>query len=110
MTRGMQTWLSGALLLVPCLAPAAPPVLSNVYPPAAQRGADNELRIIGDGFVAGKETELVLPFAAEVRGQANHREVGTFTIKPAADTPPGVYPLRVRTPEGISNLRLFAIT
>src|SRR5207244_3707571 len=31
-------------------------------------------------------------------------------LKPAKDVVPGIYPIRVRTAEGVSNLVLFAIT
>lgn len=107
MRRLPKSWWTGALLLVPSLAGADPPALMNIFPPAVQRGADNKLRIHCPHIDRG--AELVLPFAAEVRGEI-HRETADFFIKPAADTPPGVYPIRVRTAEGISNLRQIAVT
>ena len=52
---------------------------------------------------------LILPFTAEVKGSGKG-ESASFTIKPAPDTLPGAYPVRVRTAEGISNLRLISVT
>ncbi|MBI1915841.1 MAG: pre-peptidase C-terminal domain-containing protein [Planctomycetes bacterium] len=96
------------LLLVPGASLPAPPVLKTVYPPAARRGTETQLQLVGGGFT--RETRLVLPFAAEVRGGGSNSDVAVFSLKPAADTPPGVYPVRVQTAEGISNLRLIAVT
>lgn len=99
-----RMWLAGiAVTLLPGVLLSAPPELSEIVPPAAQRGVESNLQFVGVGV---KEAELLLPFAAEVRGGGS----ATFTVKPAPDTPPGVYPVRLRTPEGITNLRLLNIT
>src|SRR5438874_6181459 len=90
------------------VSPAAPPRLNEVNPPAVRRGVDNAVQLIGKDFARG--AELVFPFSAEVRGDAGSAEAASFAVKPAPQTPPGVYPVRLRTPDGISNLRLILIT
>src|SRR2546430_16217042 len=99
---------SWALLCLPALARAGPPGLRDADPPAAQRGVESVVRFHGVGLGGG--TELVLPFEAAVRYRGGGPQSVSFSIRPAADTPPGAYPVRLRTPEGISNLRLFAVT
>ncbi len=86
---------------------AEPPGLRELNPPTFQRGVDNEVRVFGVGFT--KESELILPFKAEVHGGSNGNEAASFRIKPAADVATGVYPARVRTADGISNLRLVTV-
>lgn len=95
-------------LLVPAPLVAGPPGLRTIFPPAAQRGVESELRVDGADMVPA--TELLLPFPAEVRGAGAGKESARFTVKPGKDVPPGVYPVRLRTPAGISNLRLLAVT
>lgn len=110
MTDCAHRWLLAMLssLVLPGLALAATPEIKTVFPPAAQRGVVNELKAVGVHFTGG--VELLAPFAAEIRVQVHGDQVATFTIKPAVDTPPGPYPIRVRTPEGISNVRMLAVT
>ncbi|MCE9533159.1 MAG: hypothetical protein K8T89_18835, partial [Planctomycetes bacterium] len=81
------------------------PRLTEFTPPVLQRGVESELRVYGFDF--GKDAELILPFKAEIRGGGNSDQAATFNIKPAADVPLGVYPVRVRTSDGITNLRLL---
>src|SRR5687768_3880461 len=104
----MTRTLAALLLTMPALALADPPGLRELNPPAFQRGVANDVRIYGSALT--KDVELILPFAAEVRGGGNNGESATFQIKPAANVPIGVYPVRVRTPDGgISNLRLINV-
>ena len=97
------------LLLLACPGPAwsSPPRLSGIYPPAVQRNADNTLQLYGKEFDAAPE--LVLSFAADVKVSGGGKEAFNVTMKPSADTLPGAYPVRVRTREGISNLRLLVV-
>ncbi len=87
---------------------SAPPALKTVFPPALQRGVENEIAVHGSDLV--RDTKLLVPFAAEIRGGGGSSESASFTIKPAGDVSPGIYPVRVRTPDGISNLRLVTVT
>lgn len=86
---------------------AAPPRLNGINPPALQRGVEGSLQFYGKALDSG--TELILPFAAEVRFDGGGNEAFHAAIKPASTVLPGAYPVRVRTAEGISNLRLLAV-
>jgi hypothetical protein len=90
------------------VASAAPPELKTLFPPAVRRGVVSEIRLYGSEFAAG--AELLTPFAGEVRLAVHSKEAATLTIKPDAVTRAGVYPVRVRTPEGVTNLRMLAVT
>ncbi len=111
MTKSINLRLSlASLVVVLCVTPAraAPPGLSTIVPPVLQRGVANDVRVFGKELA--RETELILPFATEIKGGGNSLESASFTIQPHKEVPLGVYPVRVRTPDGVSNLRLIAVT
>jgi hypothetical protein len=95
------------VLLAASHAPAGPPKLNAFDPPAVRRGAENRLMAYGKELA---NAELLLPFPAEVKRESNGEGSAVFKVKPAARVAPGAYPVRLRTPEGISNLRLLAVT
>src|SRR5690349_13491393 len=119
----MNRILSAAapLLLLSGIAVANPPRINTVFPPAVQRGVESRLESVGTGL--GGAMDLVAPLTVEVKrtgasgGPAKSAALPSFVsdgaaliVKPAADTLPGVYPVRVRTPAGVSNLRLIEVT
>jgi hypothetical protein len=111
MNPSLRWLLAGAFLTGTVSTPArgAAPRIGTVYPPALERGVANSIQIVGTDLATA--TELSLPFQAEItRTGGASGESASFSIRPASDTPPGVYPLRVLTREGISNLRLIAVT
>ena len=87
---------------------AAPPQLRSVFPAAAQRGVETRLQLLGNQF--GPGMQCLLPFAADVRLEAGNSDVAWLNLKPAKDAPPGVYPMRVRTADGVSNLMLINVS
>ena len=111
MNIGMRWLLAGGLLAIAVSAPApsAGPRINTVYPPAFERGVVTSLQIVGKELATA--TDISVPFKAEIsKRSTGNTDVCEFSIKPASDTPPGVYPLRLRSQEGISNLRLIAVT
>ncbi len=86
----------------------APPRIRSHFPAAGARGVDTRLQVLGQGL--GPGAKLLLPFAAEVRFEHGSGEQAFFTLKPAKDISPGVYPVRVQMPSGLSNMVLFAVT
>src|SRR5690242_2408459 len=109
----LPPWLSSGLLLLllPGLGSADPPRINTIYPPAVQRGVETRLQFTGTGL--GTAMELVVPLAAEATGAVASggststtplpsfvSDAAVLAFKPAPDTTPGVYPVRVRTPEG----------
>ena len=105
--RGSLASLLAAMLGVTITARAEPPRINTVFPPALQRGVQNQIRITG--LHLADHPKLVLPINAKI-SEIEAAGTAVFVVTPAADTIPGVYPLRVRTEEGISNLRLIQVT
>lgn len=87
---------------------AAPPKIGAIHPPAIQRGVGGTLQFGGKELAGAPE--LILPFSAEVRIEGGGKEAFNVQVIPSPGTPTGVYPVRVRTDEGISNLRLLNVT
>src|SRR5688572_19297050 len=95
-----------ALLGRPAPVTAEPPELRTVFPPGLQRDVEAKVQFIGRHFTPGME--LVLPFAAEVRQEGGSTELTTFVIKPK-ETPTGLYPVRLRSAGGLSNMLLLSV-
>lgn len=95
------------LCLAPAMAESAAPRIGGINPPVVQRGVEGTLQVYGKELAP--EAELILPFAAECRTSGGGKEAVNVTVKPAATTTPGVYPVRLRTADGISNLRLLVV-
>jgi hypothetical protein len=107
--RGQWRLLAAGLLcaLLADWAGAATPELHSLSPPSAPRGVEISVQLLGRGF--GEPIQWIVPFAAEIRASVHNPDIATFTIRPAPETIPGVYPVRVRTAEGASNLLLFGV-
>jgi hypothetical protein len=95
------------ILVTSGLAWSAPPELRSTVPPGLQRGVETQLTVYGPGLGAG--TELIVPFAANIKLRSASSEVATFVVKPAREVPVGVFPVRIRTAEGLSNMLLLAV-
>ena len=97
------------LSLMPLVLAAGPPLISDLQPRGAQKGRPFKLVIVGREISAGAKVHSKLPatftpLAAE-RGQMG----AVFLVEPKGEIPVGVYPIRVETAEGISNVQLFTI-
>lgn len=101
-------WSAALLALgLPTIAQTAPPELRSIVPAGLQRGVETQLTFYGPGFAAGME--LVLPFPAEIKLNSASSEVASFTVQPGKDVPVGIFPVRVRTAGGVSNMLLLAV-
>ena len=98
------------LLLLACPATAmGGPALSRIEPPAAQRGTDVEILISGSELEEPQEVffeEGHITVKAVAEDKAN---VVKATLAIPADCPLGPHRLRVRTAEGLSELRMFHV-
>lgn len=92
---------------LPTSAWTAPPEIRSTVPAGLQRGVDTQLTLYGPGFSPGME--LVVPFPAEITLKSANSEVANFSIKPAKDMSVGIFPVRVRTADGVSNMLLLAV-
>ena len=103
------------LLTLMTLATAlhAAPSIRDILPHGAQRGKTVTLHIRGAGLAAGAKLQTTLP-AGVSRLIPSVDDPGMnsdlpflLSIKP--DAPVGLYPIRVLTSDGMSNVMLFAV-
>ena len=100
--------------------PSAQPVITELQPRGAQKGKPFTLTLAGRNLGEGVKIRSTMPASftlltpdqpAPVPGgpmQAEGR-YATFLVEPTADLAVGVYPIRVVTSEGISNVQLFTV-
>jgi hypothetical protein len=105
------------LLLGAALAAhAASPVLTELQPRGAEIGRPFTLTLIGRNLGEGARVSSTLPasftlvLASPKPGlmAAPGRSV-EFLVEPKPDAAPGVYPVRIEMPSGISNILLFTL-
>jgi hypothetical protein len=96
-------------LLVTQAAFAAAPVITELRPRGAEIGRPFTLTAMGRNLGEGAKVTSTLPasftavFAQQVMGGVS------FLVEPKAGAAPGVYPIRIETPSGISNVLLFTL-
>ena len=103
--------LAGAIFSVlASMAWADPPQVGGTVPFGVQRGVATDLAIQGANLAG--QPQLVAPFPIAVEpATAPNADAGTWKLKVTAGpgTPVGVYPIRVKSDDGISNPWLFAV-
>jgi hypothetical protein len=91
---------------------AAPPVITELQPRGAQKGRPFALTITGQNLVEGTKISSTLPAdftpMAPPAGMMAGR-YAAFLVEPRAELEVGVYPIRVQSPDGLSNVLLFSI-
>src|SRR4051812_9307738 len=98
-----------ALLLVTSAADAASPRLRSFRPPGAQRGTEVEVTFTGRRLSDTREVLFYRPGITATKLEAVNDTTLKATFKIAADTPLGLYDLRLRTASGISEMRSFSV-
>lgn len=103
-----KTFVIGILLMT-TVCDAAPSI-ESVSPGTGQRGSDFQIRLIGAGLADAVEVLFYSPgvLCTELKAVSDNELL--IQIRAAAECLPGSYPFRVRTPQGISELRIFRIT
>jgi len=95
---------------------AATPVITELRPRGAEIGRPFTLTLVGRNIGEGARVTstlpasftLVMPPAQPGAMMAAGRSV-SFLVEPKADAAPGVYPVRIATSAGISNVLLFTL-
>jgi hypothetical protein len=92
-------------------AEAAPPVLRALEPRGAQRGQALKVTLVGDALQPGAEITTTLPGAFSRLSSTLEKGEGELPLllQLREDAAPGLYPVRVRTEDGLSNVLLFAV-
>lgn len=101
-----------ACLLLAASVWAAPPVITELQPRGAQKGRPFKLTIAGTGLGDAARVQSTLaatftplaPDKPEMMGR-----YATFLVEPSTELAVGVYPVRLETPDGLSNVLLFTI-
>ena len=90
---------------------AAPPVLKALEPRGAQRGQVLKVTLVGDSLVPGAEISTTLPGAFSRLAPSPEKGESELPVllQLKEDAAPGLYPIRVRTEDGLSNVLLFAV-
>ena len=118
MKRVLLLMVSASLLSAPSLS--AQPVISELQPRGAQKGKPFTLTLTGRNLGEGAKIRSTLPatftlltpeLPPQLRGGAMQDEgrYATFLVEPSGELAVGVYPIRVVTSEGISNVQLFTV-
>jgi len=100
-----------ALVLSPC--EAAAPVLKGLEPRGARQGQVFTLKLKGEGLAAGAEISTSLP--GSVTRLAPSQDLAAaetelpLLVQLNEQARVGLYPIRIRTEEGLSNVLLFSV-
>lgn len=87
----------------------AQPLLTDLEPRGVQKGRPFKLTVIGKDLGEGAKIESTLPATFTPLGTEKGVMGATFLVELTGNPPAGVYPVRVITPVGISNVQLLAI-
>jgi hypothetical protein len=95
---------------------AAAPVLTELKPRGAEIGRPFTLTAVGRNLTEGAHVTTTMPGAftlvtpaATPGAMATPGRSVTFLVEPSSDVAPGVYPIRIETPSGMSNILLFTL-
>jgi hypothetical protein len=100
---------------------AAQPVITDLQPRGAERGKPFTLTVTGRNLIEGTKIRSTLPATftllapdqpvpvAGASGPMPEGRSATFLVEPTANADVGVYPIRIVTSEGISNIQLFTV-
>jgi hypothetical protein len=111
--------LTGAALVLSALSVSAQPVITDLQPRGTQKGKPFTLTLTGRNLGEGAKIRSTLPASftlltpePPVQGGPMQGEgrSATFLVEPTADAAVGVYPVRVVTKEGISNVQLITVS
>ena len=107
----LRLFLFCFLTVLVASAQAAPPVLRALEPRGAQRGQALKVTLVGDSLQAGAEITTTLPgaFSRLTSSPEKGEDELPLLLQLKEDAAPGLYPIRVRTEDGLSNVLLFAV-
>src|SRR5258708_5844887 len=113
----MSTYRMKCLLLVLATTVlSAQPVITDLQPRGAQKGKPFTLTLAGRNLGEGAAIRSTMPAsftlltpdqpAAAMQAEGRY---ATFLVEPSAELKVGVYPIRITTADGISNVQLFTV-
>ncbi|MFN7543775.1 MAG: PPC domain-containing protein, partial [Acidobacteriota bacterium] len=104
------------LLLASLVWAAAPPVVTDLQPRGAKKGRPFTLTLVGRELsdvlrIHSTMPATFTPLSAEIPAgmMATPGRYASFLVEPKSDLATGVFPIRIETAGGISNIQLFSI-
>ena len=98
-----------AVWFLAAAACVAQPLINDLQPRGVQKGRPFTLTVVGREVGEGAKVESTMPATFTPLGPQKGVMGASFLVEPSGDVSTGVYPIRVVTPEGISNVQLFAV-
>ena len=99
--------------LIGSAAFALPPVIREVYPHGGQRGRTVQIKLRGEGLLMGMRLKSGIPgTASRLNPPLDLMRAGTelpFLLNIPANAAVGLYPIRLVSDDGMSNLVLFSV-
>lgn len=102
--------------LVSTALSAGVPVITKLEPRGAERGHTFKLTIAGKNLGNGARISSTMAASFTLINDVEAADAmatpgrsASFLVEPKADLAPGIYPVRVETPQGISNILLFTV-
>jgi hypothetical protein len=116
--RVLPLIVSGFMFVASSLS--AQPVITELQPRGAQKGKPFTLTLVGRNLGEGAKIQSTMAASftlltpdqpPRIQGGTTPEEgrYATFLVEPIADVAVGVYPIRLVTSEGISNVQLFTV-
>ena len=102
------------LWMLAAAALPAQPVITDLQPRGVEKGRPFTLTLSGKNLGEGAKIRSSMPatftlLAPERTGPMAEGRYATFLVEPTGDLTVGAYPIRVETPDGISNIQLLAV-
>lgn len=97
------------LLLMAVGYAAAQPVITDLQPRGVQKGRPFTLTVMGRELGEGVKVESTMPATFTPLGAEKGVMGASFLVEPKDELAVGVYPIRVTTPDGISNIQLLTV-
>lgn len=107
--RGTPPAVAGAILLILAATAVAAPALDRIEPPAGRPGSEVEITISGAELDEPQELFFEESRIAVKGVSAENENVVKATLSIPVDCTPGPHRLRLRTAEGLSELRMFHV-
>lgn len=104
------------VLLAAQAAFAGPPVITELQPRGVERGHPFKLTVLGRELGTGARVTSTLPATFTLLNVAPTSDMMTapgrtaaFLVEPKQDAAPGIYPIRIESSKGISNVLMFSL-
>jgi hypothetical protein len=102
------------LWMLAAAALPAQPVITDLQPRGVEKGRPFTLTLTGKNLGEGAKIRSSMPatftlLAPERTAPMMDGRTATFLVEPTGDLAVGAYPIRIETPDGISNIQLLAV-